>query len=906
MTKGSDPVSERRPVLVTPPPLGSAALAPQPYAPLQPHAPPWARQTGVDVAVERWLSERSVTECFAASRTLAPTQAEHGAVPEGLDGRLVQALARRGITRLYSHQRKAVLAALEGQHVITATPTASGKSLCLHLPVLDALAKDETASAIYLYPTKALSRDQEHGLHALIREAELGIGALVYDGDTPGDARRIAKNQSRVILTNPDMLHAAILPNHARWARVFQNLRYVVVDELHTYRGVFGSHMAHVLARLKRVAAFHGSEPRFVTATATIGNPREHAARLLGFPPEDVTVVDQTGAPSAERRLFLYNPPIVNAELGIRGSSLKHGVKLAVDLLAARVPTIVFSGSRNSVEVMLKYIRERSPGVPAEAIFGYRGGYLPDKRRAIEKGLRDGAIRCVVATNALELGIDIGDLDAVICVGYPGSIAATWQRFGRAGRRGEKSIAVMVLGSRATDQFMANQPDYVLDANAEEARIDPENVEILVQHLKCAAFELPFRAPRPSAAASGSAGDTARATARPMASESAVRAGRAELRSGPTTLAYAGLDEAGTLEALDYLCRQGLLHASGGQYVWTADTSPASHVSLRSISWDNFVIVDVVANKTLAELDFRSTHTMLHEQAIYQHDAAQYQVERLDYENHKAFVRRVEPDYFTTALTHSRVTILDTAAERDNRHGKLGQGDIKVVETVTGYKKIKFFTHENAGYGDVRLPDLEMHTTGFWWTLPARANGRWSRALLIDALRGAGAALETVSSIALMCEPRDIGRTLGDADELDGDLPDVESPSPLPGDALHLDAPPLDALSLQGLAFETNPPRADARNSARADPGAPRRAADPHYRPTLFLYDALPGGVGLARRIYERTEELMDRASHLIAHCPCKSGCPACIGAAMVHSERKQAARVLLLGALGESVPSGG
>jgi DEAD/DEAH box helicase domain-containing protein len=794
------------------------------------------------VVVERWLGERSVIECFAADRTLAAAEAEYAALPSGLDERLVRALARRGITRLYAHQERAIRAALGGAHVITATPTASGKSLCLHLPVLDALAKDESASAIYLYPTKALSRDQEHGLHALIREAELGIGALVYDGDTPGDARRVAKSQSRVILTNPDMLHAAILPNHARWARVFQNLAYVVVDELHTYRGVFGSHMAHGLARLKRIAAFHGSEPRFVTATATIGNPREHAARLLGFPPERISVIDRSGAPSAERRLFLYNPPIVNAELGLRGSSLKHAVKLAVDLLAARVPTIVFSGSRNSVEVMLKYIRERSEGVPPEAIFGYRGGYLPDKRRAIEKGLRDGAIRCVVATNALELGIDIGDLDAVICVGYPGSVAATWQRFGRAGRRGAKSIAVLVLNSRATDQFMASQPDYVLDANAEEARIDPENVEILVQHLKCAAFELPFRAtPGPSSAP----GTSSRAAS-----------------AGAPAFSYAGLDESGTREALDYLSRQGLLHASGGQYVWTSETSPASHVSLRSISWDNFVIVDVAAGKTLAELDFRSTHTMLHEQAIYQHDAAQYQVERLDYENHKAYVRRVEPDYFTTALTHSRVTILDVAAEREppslgcdgaQLYGRqcLGHGDIKVVETVTGYKKIKFFSHENAGYGDVRLPDLEMHTTGFWWTLGGRAPARWSRALLVDALRGAGAALETVASIALMCEPRDIGRTLGDAEELD---------------------------------------------DGSADAGLGASDGSLVFRPTLFLYDALPGGVGLARRIYERTEELMERAAWLIAHCPCKSGCPACVGASMAHSERKRAAWALLVG----------
>ncbi|HKO95324.1 MAG TPA: DEAD/DEAH box helicase, partial [Polyangiaceae bacterium] len=460
--------------------------------PPTPEPPPWSSKTGVDAVVERWLSERAVVECVAAERTLAARGPEYAPLPEGLDPRLVRGLERRGIHRLYSHQSRAIEAALAGRHVAIATPTASGKSLCLHLPVLNAIAKKESASALYLYPTKALSRDQEQGLHSLLADSELGIPALVYDGDTPGDARRAARDQGRLLLTNPDMLHSSLLPQHTRWARIFQGLEYVVIDELHTYRGVFGSHLAHVITRLRRIAEFHGSRPRFILASATIGNPLEHAARLLGLAPEELTLVTDSGSPAAERRLFLYNPPVVNAELGIRGSALKHGVRLALDLLAARVATILFAGSRNSVEVMLKYIRDQSPGVPADAIFGYRGGYLPDKRRAIEKGLREGAIRCVVATNALELGIDIGDLDAVICVGYPGSVAATWQRFGRAGRRGEKSIGVLVLNSRATDQFMAAEPSYVLDASAEEARIDPDNVEILIQHLKCAAFELPF------------------------------------------------------------------------------------------------------------------------------------------------------------------------------------------------------------------------------------------------------------------------------------------------------------------------------------------------------------------------------------------------------------------------------
>jgi DEAD/DEAH box helicase domain-containing protein len=792
----------------------------------------WSPDLGVDAVVRKWLQSGKVTRCLAAQRELPARDAQHAALPPGLDPRIVAALERRGIRELYTHQRRAIDAAREGKHVLTATPTASGKSLCLHLPVLDALARDASASALYLYPTKALSRDQEHGLHALIREAELNIPALVFDGDTPADARRAAKKHGRILLTNPDMLHAGILPNHARWASLLSNLKYVVIDELHTYRGVFGSHMAHVVARLKRIAKLHGSAPRFVMATATIGNPRAHAARLLGLEESEVSVVGESGAPSGAREVFLYNPPIVNAELGIRGSSLKHAVGLALDLLEARVSTIVFGQSRTAVEVMLKYIRERAGDVPSEAIFAYRGGYLPEKRRAIERGLRSGEIRCVVATSALELGIDIGDLDAVICVGYPGSVAATWQRFGRAGRRGHKSLAVLVCASRATDQYMATSPEYVLDAGSEEARIDPENAEILMQHLKCAAFEFPF---------ASSAGAADAATVAPT---------------------YFGLDPELTVEALDYLERQGLLYKEVGRYSWIGESSPASHTSLRSVGWSNFVIIDVEDESTLAELDWHSAHTMLHEQAIYQHDAGQYQVERLDYENHKAFVRKVEPDYFTTALTHSQVSILDPMGEQRLAQGELAHGDIKVVESVTGYKKIKFFTHENAGYGDVFLPDMELSTTGVWWTPAECVDGlqrlradeqRWPRALLIDALHGAGNALKTVACIALMCEPEDIGRSLGPSD-------------------------------------------------GASDGSATAGTLDPElYRPTLFLYDALPGGVGLSRRIFERAGELMQRAASLVRGCPCPGGCPACIGPSLslneaASSERKQLAAALLSG----------
>jgi DEAD/DEAH box helicase domain-containing protein len=796
--------------------------------------PPWESPSGVRSVVDQWQASGTVKRCFAAERTIPPASPEYGAIPESLPGPLRDALARRGIAELYSHQVQAIAAARQGRHVVIATPTASGKSLCFHLPVLAALAEDPTATALFVYPTKALSRDQEHNLRELMNDAGLGSSAMVFDGDTPGDARRAVRERCRIVLTNPDMLHAGILPNHAKWATLFQGLKYVVLDELHTYRGVFGSHMAHVLGRLRRVAAFHGSRPTFIAATATIGNPREHAARLIGVSPERVELVDKSGAPRASREAYIYNPPIVNEELQIRASTIKQAVNLAADLVRAKVPTIVFGPSRNSVEVMLKYLRAKVGDVAgAEAVMAYRGGYLPETRRRIEAGLRAGQILCVVATNALELGIDIGDLSAVVCAGYPGSVAGTWQRFGRAGRRGETSIAVLVCGSDSLDQYLAREPKYLFEASAEEARIDPGNVEILIQHLKCATFEAPFEVTPPGA--------------RPADPEPA----RGE--------SYLTLDPGTTRDALEYLRGHGLVHQSGNRYHWAGEAYPASAVSLRNIGWDNFVIIDVATSKSIAELDFRATHTMLHEQAIYQHDAEQYQVERLDYDNHKAFVRKVEPDYFTTALTYRTVGVIEPREGSMLGKARAGFGDVKVIEKVTGYKKIKFFTHENAGYGDVHLPELQMHTTSFWLTVPEAvlASMPHPRATLIDGLRGLGAALETVSTLFLMCDPRDIGQTLGDGGQ-DGD---GEAPALAPG----------------------------------RDPHAGRTG---QFDPTVFLFDALPGGVGLAERIYERGRELCWAAGRLIRSCTCPGGCPACVGPASDGSPRKRVA-LELLAALG-------
>lgn len=753
---------------------------------------PWAATHGVDALLEQWKADRRVWSNIVLDETLEGTPPRTAPLPETMDARVRAALAARGVKQLYTHQAQAFELARAGKDFVVSTPTASGKSLCYVLPVLQALAADQEARALFLFPTKALSRDQEESLRALMKEAQLDHGAVTFDGDTPADARRAARERSGVILSNPDMLHAGVLPHHAGWARFFAGLKYVVIDELHAYRGVFGSHLANVLRRLDRVARFHGGRPQYLMASATIGNPREHASKMLG---REVELVSESGAPRGERRVLLYNPPVVNAELGIRQSYVKASARLTADLVKAGVPTLLFGQSRNNVEVMLKYLRDalEEARLSPELAQAYRAGYLPQQRRDIEARLRSGDVRCVVATSALELGIDVGALDAVVCAGWPGSVAALWQRFGRAGRRQGTSLSLMVASSAPVDQYVAGTAQELLSAPVEQARIDPDNVEVLVQHLKCAAFELPFESDEP----------------------------------------FREVKPEQVKEVLEYLSSHQVVHAAPAPsgratYHWSADAYPANDVSLRSVGWDNFVIVDLSTDKTIAEMDWRSTHTMLHEQAIYQHDGRQFQVERLDFENHKAFVRPVEPDYFTDAMTYTKVTVLARGQEAQTPRVELGHGEVSVVERVVGYKKIKFHTHENVGYGDVRLPEMQMHTTAFWLTVPEPvmqeliSHGN-RRPDLLDALGGLNAAMHTVAAVGLMIDPRDLGRCLGSRDG-----------SGARGDAV--------------------------------------------YEPTLFLYDHVPGGVGLASRLFDERATLLEGTRTLLEKCACEHGCPSCVG----------------------------
>jgi DEAD/DEAH box helicase domain-containing protein len=734
--------------------------------------------------MQRWWSNKAVAPNLCAYRTVSARDASVSPLPSWTPEGLALALEARGISQLWSHQREAADAARAGRNVCLVTPTASGKTLAYNLPILKAIADDPGARALYLFPTKALAQDQYHEFLRLAEAAGIPAKVHTFDGDTPSAARAAVKEHGNAVMTNPDMLHSGILPHHATWMKLFSNLRYVVIDEVHSYRGVFGSHLANVLRRLKRIAAFHGSKPVFILCSATIGNPAELAAGLID---DDVVLVDKNGSPSGLRHVLLYNPPIVNRELGLRGSTITHARRLAMDALEAGLSSIVFAGSRLKVELLLKYLREEAEkrGLPPAWVQSYRGGYLPDRRRAIEKGIREGAIRCVVTTNALELGIDIGSLDLSLVVGYPGTQAGLWQQWGRAGRRLSDSLSVLVGSSAATDQFMLGNPDFLLGRRPELALIDPDNPYILMDHLKCAAFELPFH--------DGS-------------------------RFGPHQVQE-------TSDMLELLRRGGLLHHSGGRFTWTSDVFPAASVSLRNIPGENFVVIDQDREKIVAEVDFVSAHTVLHEGAIHNVEGEQYLVKRLDYPGRKAYVERSVTDYYTDAETHVEVKLL---SREDEGPALRGHGEASVTERVVGYKKIRFYSNENVGYGEVNLPELTMHTTTTWLQPPADllATLPCTPDLVMDTLRGLTRVLKAMASLRLMCDLRDLGSTVVDHHE----LPDLA----------------------------TSPDQ---------------------FSPAMYFYDWRPGGVGLSPRLWTLFPEVLEDACTLIADCPCAEGCPSCIGA---------------------------
>ena len=761
-------------------------------------------------------------EILTAVRHYPAREAQWADFPTWIQDDVRAAYTGKGIRQLYTHQAAAAEAVRAGKNVVIVTPTASGKTLCYNLPVLCAILADSDTRALYLFPTKALAQDQLAELYDLNQRLENRFGVFTYDGDTPSDARKAIREKGHIVLTNPDMLHTGILPHHTRWTRLFENLRYIVIDELHTYRGVFGSHLCNVLRRLQRIAQFYGSKPQFICCSATIANPGELGSRLIE---DQIEVLPENGAPAAEKTFVFYNPPVVNRALGIRRSYINETSRVSQEFLKQDRQTMIFANSRLHTEIILTYLQRAFPQFPgkAETIRGYRGGYLPSERREIERGLREGKIRGVVSTSAMELGIDVGSLDTVVMAGYPGTIAATWQRAGRAGRRSGSSCAVLVASSAPLDQFIVRHPDYFFGNSPEHAFIQPDNLEILVNHLKCAAFELPI-AP----------GD---------------RFGEVDVQDLCVRLAQAGY-----------------LHCAGGTYHWTHEAYPADTISLRSVTSDNFVIIDVTgAPLVIGEVDFVSALNTVHEKAIYLHGGQQYHVEHLDFKERKAYVKQVDVDYYTDAIKYTQVRVLqiaDTARARARKPeipASRSHGDLLVRSQVVGFKKIKFFTNENVGSGKLGLPENEMHTTSYWLTLerslleslPYAISERQSGML------GLLHAMESVATLLLMCDGRDLGTAIGERP------PSLES----------------DAAACTPIETE------DAIGGS----------AKEYFEPSLYLFDAYPGGIGFSEPLFRAHELLVEKTRELIRACPCEAGCPSCVGPAGDLAPRAKKAALAIL-----------
>jgi len=732
----------------------------------------------VDQLIQKLKKDPSFMECVTSWEVMPAQEGRYADFPPQMDPRICQVLKERGIHRLYTHQAESFVAAEAKQDFVVVTPTASGKTMCYNLPILSALLKNPDARALYLFPTKALAADQVSDLYRFIQALDVDIKAYTYDGDTEGSARKAIRQAGHIVVTNPDMLHSSILPHHTKWVKLFENLQFIVIDEIHAYRGIFGSNLANVLRRLMRLCAFYGAKPQFILCSATIANPSELAHQLVGH---EVRLIDNNGAPMGERHFVFYNPPVINRQLGVRKGVVPETRKIAGLLLKNAIPTIVFARSRLQVEVLTRAMKEhaRGPFGFSGRVRGYRGGYLPSERREIEQGLRAGEIDMVISTNALELGIDIGSLTACILCGYPGTVASTWQQAGRAGRRKETALTILVASSASIDQYIISHPEYFLSRSPEHALLQPNNLYVLLSHIKCSAYELPFE--------------------------------QDEMFGNVTD----------TRQFLEYLVENNTLRQVEGKYYWMEEDFPASEISLRSAAAENFLIIDITNpahHRVIGEMDRYTVPMLLHENAIYMHEARQYQVEKLDFDACKAFIRSVDVDYYTDADLNVSLSILDELKEKAlASQVTVSLGELRISTIVKMFKKIKMDTYENLGFGQVRLPQSDMHTLGMWWTIPERISSKWTNDDFQGALVAISNLLRIVAPIYLMCAARDLT-----------------------------------------VVYQVKAPITDM--------------------PTLFLYDSYPGGIGLSEKAYEMQDLLLAEALQALENCPCEHGCPSCTG----------------------------
>lgn len=822
-----------------------------------------------------WRSDLTIFENISEWRTVPARPARYVSLPSNLHPGLHQALDRHGIKQFFAHQSEAWNQIENKQNIVLVTGTASGKTLAYNLPTLHNLLLHKYSKALYLFPTKALAQDQLKKLKDLVDGVQssnqydsTAHGEMIplsmpfpaiYDGDTPGGERSTIRQKADILITNPDMLHTGILPHHTRWENFFSSLGIIVIDEIHTYRGVFGSHVANVIRRLKRITEFYGSKPQFILTSATIANPVELAERLIEEP---VELINDDGSVHGLKHFLIYNPPVINKDLGLRRSVIQESVRLVGDLLSYNVQTVIFGRARRTVELILSYL-QREAGFQSQSVDiemrGYRSGYLPKLRREIEEGLRQGRVRAVVATNALELGIDIGQLEAAILVGYPGTIASSWQQAGRAGRSDGPSLAVLIASAAPLDQYLAHHPDYFFGRSPERGMINPDNLLILLSHLRCAAFELPFKVGEPLG----------------NVSPEQVR------------------------EILEFLVENGDMHQSGSRYFWMADQYPAEKVSLRSAS-PQPVVLQLEENglsRTLGEVDAASAAWIVHPDAIYLHEAQVYLVENLDLEHNIAYLRKTGVDYFTEPKRQTSVELLDILMNAQLKGAQKYYGEIRVTSQVTGFRKISWFIHENLGVGDLSLPPSELQTTAYWLAIEKETieelqlRGLWSSSpndygpswpATRDRVRARDGYRCQICGIPEEGRAHDVHHKIPfrlfssptEANQLDN----LITVCPSCHHRVELAVRVRSGLAGLAYAFSNLAPiflMCDVRDlGVHSDP----RSSIAEGRPTVVIYDQIPAGIGLCERLYEIHDDLTQHALALIKECECTDGCPSCVG----------------------------
>ena len=834
--------------------------------------------------LSHWRADPQVGPNLIEWRILRGRSAQFTSFPNDIDPVIQEVLVQRGITSLYIHQAETWAEIKKGKNVVVVTGTASGKTLCYNLPVINSLLKYDNATAMYLFPTKALSQDQFVALNSVISQIDVSstkqdqqlnkkhtIKCAIYDGDTPVSMRSSIRSQARLIITNPDMLHTGILPHHTGWAQFFHGLQFIVIDEIHTYRGVFGSHVANVIRRLKRIAQFYGASPLFILTSATIGNPDELGEGIINEP---VTLINTDGAEKGEKHFFIYNPPLIDKSLGLRRSAIQAGVSLAEDLLAYNIQTIVFSRARRTVEIILTYLREQiSSAVTGsknqeynenDSIRGYRSGYLPAQRRDIEEGLRKGDVRIVVATNALELGIDIGGMEASLLIGYPGTIAATWQQVGRSGRGEKPSLAVLIASPNPLDQYLAQHPDYFFDRSPEHGMINPDNLLILLGHIRCAAFELPFQAGEKFGSVAPSA-----------------------LR-----------------EILDFLQSEGVIHSSGDKYFWMADRYPAQNVSLRSASTERVLLQTPAIDskkgftmQTIGEVDSASSFWMVHPGAIYIHEGTTFLVKDLNSEQHIASLEPVNVDYYTEPRREIVVQKIEKIANEIVAGGEKAYGEIQVTTQVVGFRKVRWHTNETLGVENLSMPPSDLITTGYWLALSDETVGK---------LRDEGMWSNTPNNYGVNWpKQRNLARARdGFSCQLCGEAEGTKEHHVHHKIPFRMFELAEQANNLANLITLCNSCHRKVETAVRVRSGLAGLAftlgnlaplflmcdigdmgihSDPQSsladgKPAIVLYDLIPGGIGLSERIYDIHSVLMQRGHELVEACGCEDGCPSCVG----------------------------